>query len=78
MTDGDSKTHKKFKKTRIPNSVSKRHVFNVVPILQSFWVRCRTVFPNITNREFMESEFRIVLYCGILFWFIYLLHQIVT
>ena len=78
MPDGDSKTYKKFKKTRTSNFVSKRHVFNVGSVLQSFWVRCRTIFPNITDREFMESQFRIVLYCGILFWFIYLLFQIIT
>jgi hypothetical protein len=78
MPDGDSKTYKKLKKTRTSNSVSKRHVLNVSSVLQSFWLRCRTIFPNSTDGKFMESELRFVLYCGIIFWFIYLLHQIIT
>jgi hypothetical protein len=53
------------------------NIFNVGVILQSFWIRCRTVFPNITDRKFMESELRFVLYCGIVFWGLYLLSQIV-
>jgi hypothetical protein len=43
-------------------------IFNVGVILQSFWIRCRSVFPNITDRKFMESELRFVLYCGSIFW----------
>jgi hypothetical protein len=49
--------------------------FNVGIILQSFWVRCRSIFPNITDRKFMESELRFVLYCGGIFWFVYLLSK---
>ena len=52
-------------------------IFNARLILQSFWIRCRTVFPNITNRKFMESELRLVLYCGTFLWIIYLLSQII-
>ena len=50
-------------------------IFNARVILQSFWIRCRAVFPNITDREFMEGQFRNVLYSGILFWFIHILYQ---
>jgi hypothetical protein len=78
MPDGDSKTYKKLKKTRTSDSVSKRHVLDVGSVLQSFWIRCRTIFPNSTDRKFMESELCFVLYCGTIFWFIYLLHQIIT
>ena len=46
-------------------------------IFQSFWIRCRSVFPNITDRKFMESELRLVLYCGTFFWVIYLLSQVI-
>ena len=53
------------------------NIFDVGTILQSFWVRCRTIFPNITDRKFMESELRFVLYCGTFLWFIYLLSKIV-
>lgn len=51
--------------------------FNAGSILQSFWIRCRAVFPNITDRKFMESELRFVLYCGGIFWVIYLLSKII-
>jgi hypothetical protein len=51
-------------------------IFNARIILQSFWIRCRTVFPNVTDRKFMESELRIVLYCGAIFWIVYLLSKI--
>jgi hypothetical protein len=49
--------------------------FNVGTILQSIWIRCRSVFPDITDRKFMESELRFVLYCGIVLWIIHLLSQ---
>ena len=52
-------------------------IFNARVILQSFWIRCRAVFPNITDRKFMESELRFVLYCGAFLWIIYLLSQII-
>ena len=52
-------------------------IFNARVILQSFWIRCRTVFPNITDRKFMESELRLVLYCGGFLWIIYLLSKII-
>jgi hypothetical protein len=74
--DGD-KNNQKIKKTRASSALSKRHVLNVGSILQSFWFRCRSVFPNSTDGKFMESELRFVLYCGILFWFIHLLYQII-
>ncbi len=38
-------------------------IFNARPIFQSFWVRCRSIFPDITDRKFMERELRVVLYC---------------
>ena len=52
-------------------------IFNARVILQSFWIRCRAVFPNITDRKFMESELRLVLYCGSVFWILYLLSKII-
>jgi hypothetical protein len=75
--DGD-KSNQEIKKTRTSTSVTERHVSNVGSILQSFWVRCRTIFPNITDRDFMESELRFVLYSGIVFWVLFLLFQINT
>ena len=52
-------------------------IFNARIILQSFWFRCRTIFPNITDRKFMESELRVVWYCGIIFWVVYLLSKVI-
>ena len=77
MDDGDSKTYNKTKKKRTSNTFFKRHVFDVSTVLQSFWVRCRTIFPDSTDRKFMESELRFVLYCGILLWSLYLLFTII-
>ena len=73
--EGD-KQIKKSQKKRTQASLDKGSVFNVGSIFQSIWIRCCTVFPNITDREFMEGQFRTVLYCGILFWVIYLLYEI--
>ena len=53
------------------------NLFNARAVLQSFWIRCRSIFPHITDRKFMECELRVVLYCGIVFWIIYLLSQII-
>ena len=75
MDDGDSKNNKKIKKKGTTNTFSERSFFDVGSLLQSFWVRCRTIFPNSTDRKFMEGELRFVLYCGVLFWFIYLLYE---
>lgn len=52
-------------------------IFNVGTFLQSFWIRCRSVFPNITDRRFMESELRFVFYCGVFLWIIYLFSKII-
>ena len=52
-------------------------IFNARVILQSFWIRCRAVFPNITDRKFMESELCLVLYCGGFLWIIYLLSKVI-
>jgi hypothetical protein len=77
MDDGDSKTYKKNNKKRTSNSFSKRYVFDVSSVLQSFWIRCRTIFPNSTDGKFMESELRFVLYSGMFLWSLYLLFTII-
>ena len=51
-------------------------LFNVSIILQSFWIRCRSIFPTATDRQFMESELRFVLYSGFVFWAVYLVYEI--
>ena len=51
------------------------NLFNVGIVLQSFWIRCGSVFSDIMDRKFMESQLRIVLYCGSIFWILYLLSQ---
>jgi hypothetical protein len=52
-------------------------IFNASPILQSLRIRRNSIFFNITNRKFMESQLRVVFYCGILFWTLLLLSQII-
>lgn len=73
MDDGDKQNKR--------NNIAKKQKVDVVQryesipssVLQSFWVRCRSILPDITDRKFMESELRYVLYCGIFFWIVYLL-----
>ena len=72
--DGDKQT-KISKRERQKTTPIQRHSLNVSTILQSLWIRCRTIFPNITDGKFMESELRYVLYCGIIFWGLYLLYE---
>jgi hypothetical protein len=52
-------------------------IFNVGSILQSIRIRRNSIFFNIIDRKFMEIQLRVVLYCGILFWTLLLLSQIV-
>ena len=73
MDDGE-------KNKNVANDFSRQFVtnfFNVGFIFQSVWIRCRSIFPYITDRKFMEGELRLVLCCGIVFWLIYLLSQII-
>lgn len=75
MDDGDSKRDKKTKKQRNQTIFVERYVSDAGTFFQSIWVRCRTIFPHITDRKFMESQFRVVLYCGIFLWVVHLLFQ---
>jgi hypothetical protein len=77
MDDGDStKNNKQTKRQANKNKSVQRYSLDVGSVLQSFWIRCRSIFPNTTDRQFMESELRFVLYCGFIFWTIYLLYEI--
>jgi hypothetical protein len=73
MDDGD----KQNKRNNITKKQKDDDVqrLELVPssFLQSFWIRCRSILPDITDRKFMESELRYVLYCGMFFWIVYLL-----
>ena len=75
MDDGDSKNNKQAEKQRKQNNAIQRYGIDAGTILQSIWVRCRTIFPNITDRKFMESELRFVLYSGFIFWGLYLAYE---
>ena len=76
MDEGDSKNIQQAEKQGKQNNVIQRYGVNAGIILQSVWVRCRTIFPTATDGKFMESELRFVLYSGFIFWGIHLLHQI--
>jgi hypothetical protein len=75
MDDGDKQTQKQIFRKETEDGDLQRD--DIVPssFLQSFWIRCRTIFPDITNGKFMESELRYVLYCGVLVWLAYILSQ---
>ncbi len=75
MDDGDSKNNQQAEKQRKQIDVVQRYGINAGTILQSLWVRCRTIFPNATDRKFMESELRFVLYSGTILWALYLVYQ---
>jgi hypothetical protein len=67
-------------KQNLEKNVSRQslpNLFNVGVILQSFWIRCRSVFPNVVDREFMESQLYLVLCCGSIFWGLLILETII-
>jgi hypothetical protein len=74
--EGD-KQIKKSQKKRTQTSLDKGSVFTVGSIFQSIWIRCGSIFSNIVDRKFMESQLRVVLYCGVLFWSLFLLSKII-
>ena len=75
MDDGDSKNNQQAEKQGKQNNAIQRYGIDAGTILQSVWVRCRTIFPTATDRKFMESELRFVLYSGLIFWTIYLAYE---
>ena len=76
MDDGDSKSNnKKIQRKAKSINATERYGIDDSSILQSLWIRCRSIFPNSTDRKFMESELRFVLYSGVIFWIIYLLYE---
>ena len=75
MDDGDSKNNQQAEKQRKQNNAIQRYGIDAGSILQSFRIRCRSIFPTATDRKFMESELRFVLYSGLLFWVIYLAYE---
>jgi murein tripeptide amidase MpaA len=76
MDEGDSKDNKQIKKQKYESTDVQRYSVNAGTILQSLWIRYRTILPTATDRQFMESELRFVLYSGFIFWGIHLLYQI--
>ena len=53
------------------------NLFNVSIILQSFWIRCRSICSNVVDREFMESQLYLVLCCGSILWFLLILEEVI-
>lgn len=75
MDEGDSKNNQKAEKQRKQNNVIQRYGIDAGSILQSVWVRCRSIFPTATDRQFMESELRFVFYSGVILWTLYLTYE---
>ena len=76
MSEGDSKNNQQAEKQGKQNNAIQRYGINAGTILQSIWVRCRSIFPYATDRKFMEGELRFVLYSGFVFWAVYLVYEI--
>ena len=75
MDDGDKQNKRNIFRKKQKDNVIQRHVFVPSTIFQSFWIRCRSIFPNTTDRKFMESELRFVLYSGVILWTLYLVYE---
>ena len=76
MDDGDStKNNQQIKKQANKDSVVQRYGTDAGSFLQSVWVRCRSIFPYATDRKFMESELRFVLYSGVILWGLYMAYE---
>jgi hypothetical protein len=75
MDECDSKNNQQAEKQSKQTNAVQRYGTNAGSILQSFWVRCRTIFPTATDGKFMESELRFVLYSGVIFWTLYLVYE---
>ena len=75
MDEGDSKNNQQAEKQGKQNDAIQRYGIDAGSILQSVWVRCRTIFPTATDRKFMESELRFVLYSGAIFWTLYMVYE---
>ncbi len=75
MDDGDKQNKRNNIAKKQKDDAIQRLELVPSSFLQSFWVRCRSIFPDITDRKFMESELRYVLYCGIFFWMLHILWQ---
>jgi hypothetical protein len=77
MDDGDKQNKRNNIAKKQKDDAIQRLELVPSSFLQSFWVRCRSIFPDITDRKFMESELRYVLYCGIFLWILHLLWQVI-
>ena len=75
MDDGDKQNKRNNIAKKQKDDVVQRYESIPSSVLQSFWVRCRSILPDITDGKFMESELRYVLYCGIFFWMLHILWQ---
>jgi hypothetical protein len=75
MDEGDSKNNQQAEKQGKQNNVIQRYGVNAGTILQSLWIRCRTIFPTATDGKFMESELRFVLYSGVVLWGLYMAYE---
>ena len=75
MNEGDSKNNQQIKRQANKDSAVQRHGVNAGSFLQSVWVRCRSIFPTATDRKFMESELRFVLYSGVILWGLYMAYE---
>jgi hypothetical protein len=48
-----------------------RYVAYVSDVLSPIWVRCCTIFFNIDNRKYLESQYYYVFHIGSIFYFLF-------
>ena len=69
--DPDGESNKQVKRKRKETKHVERNIVGSMPIFQSIWVRCCSIFANQSYGGYLESQFRFVLYCGTFLWLLY-------
>ncbi len=71
--DSDDESIKNTKRKRKKVNFIQRYITCSMSIFQPIWVRCCPILSNKHDGRYLESQFNFVLYCGTIFWVIYLL-----
>ncbi len=69
--DSDGETINKIKAKRGKINFIQRYLTNVGNVLSTIWVRCRTIYVNIDNRKYLESQYYYVFHIGTIFYFLF-------
>lgn len=75
--DPDSETHTKNIQNKNNQIEHGNMVHDVSSVFQPFGVRRSPILADRDDWKFVTGEFRFVLYCGIIFWSLYIISTIV-